>query len=187
MPPELVSAVSNASALGGLPLTWADNKLAKSLLDSVFNQTERNFYVNYVLNFPPKSLDLAINKKVPIIQFSWGMPSLEMVRKIKDAGIILGIQVGGKSDAKKALDLSADYLVCQGVEAGGHVQGTYPLESALKMVLNESKDTPVVASGGIASGKSMAKYIKQGASAVIMGSRFVASKENNAHSEYKNC
>lgn len=65
---------------------------------------------------------------VPAVQFSWGMPSQEIVSKIHAAGAKLGIQVTSAVGAKAALALGADYLVCQGVEAGGHVHASQPLK-----------------------------------------------------------
>ncbi len=104
---------------------------------------------------------------------------------MKAAKVVLGIQVTSEASAKAALDLEADYLVCQGMEAGGHVHASRPLAEALSRVLKISGDIPVVASGGIASGHKMRKYIQMGAAGVVMGSRFVATIESQGHDFYK--
>lgn len=179
------AVVSNHGCLGALPLSWSDPDYAIKQIEAVKDQTNESFFANFVLNFEPKAFDNAIKFGVPIIQFSWGMPTMEMVRKMKDARVILGIQVTSEASARSALDLGADYLVCQGTEAGGHVHASRPLGSALERVLDVAGDVPVVASGGIATGHKMRKYMEMGAAGVVMGSRFVATKESLGHEIYK--
>lgn len=95
------------------------------------------------------------------------------------------MQVTSKESAKAALDLGADYLVCQGTEAGGHVQATRGLYEALPKVLEEAKEKPVVASGGIGNGECIRKALLAGASAAMLGTRFVATLESNGHPAHK--
>ena len=168
-----------------MPLSWSEPERAIKQIEAIKEKTKNSFFANFVLNFEPKSFDVAIEKGVPIIQFSWGMPTPEMVAKMKVAKVVLGIQVTSEASAKRALDLGADYLVCQGVEAGGHVQASRPLAEALKRVLKIGKDVPVVASGGIATGHKMREYLQMGAAGVVMGSRFVATVESGGHDIYK--
>jgi nitronate monooxygenase len=87
--------------------------------------------------------------------------------------------------ARRALDLEPDFLICQGVEAGGHVQAIRDLRTVLAEVLAVCGDMPVVASGGIGDGRAMASALEMGASAVMLGTRFVATQESRAHPEYK--
>jgi len=183
--PELASSVSNAGGFGGLALSWSDSENAQTTIEAVKAKTTNSFFVNFALNFEPKALNKSVFLGVKAIQFSWGMPDKGMVDLIKSNGIIMGIQVSGKESALKALSLGADYLVCQGIEAGGHVHATRTLDLALDEVLKISKEIPVVASGGISTGADMNKYLKKGAAGVVMGSRFVATKESGAHLEYK--
>ncbi len=82
-------------------------------------------------------------------QFSWGLPNQEIVKKIKNAGAKLGIQVTSKLNAQKALELSPDFLICQGLEAGGHVQGTSYLKDILPQIIEIAREVPVLVSGGI--------------------------------------
>lgn len=180
------AAVSNNGALGALPLSWSTPGHAEQQINAIKEKTNRSFFANFVLNFEPKAFEMAIKKKVPIIQFSWGMPTIEMVNKMKAHKVVLGIQVTSELSAKKAISLGADYLVCQGVEAGGHVHASRPLADTLKQVLKVAKNIPVVASGGIATGYKMREYMQMGAAGVVMGSRFVATKESNGHDVYKN-
>ena len=104
---------------------------------------------------------------------------------MKKAKVVLGIQVTSEASAKTALDLGADYLVCQGTEAGGHVHASRPLAEALERVLKIAGNIPVVASGGIATGHKMREYMQMGAAGVVMGSRFVATVESRGHEVYK--
>jgi len=119
------------------------------------------------------------------VQFSWGMPTREAISAIRAAHAKLGMQVTSRESARAALDLGADYLVCQGTEAGGHVQATRGLYEALPIVLEEAREKPVVASGGIGNGQAIRKALVAGASASMLGTRFVATVESNAHPAYK--
>lgn len=182
---SFTSAVANNGCLGALPLSWSEPDHAIQQIAAVKAKTNHSFFANFVLNFEPKSFEVAIENGVPIIQFSWGMPSKDMAAKMKAANVILGIQVTSEASAKAALGLGADYLVCQGVEAGGHVHASRPLAEALGRVLEIAGDVPVVASGGIATGHKMREYMQMGAAGVVMGSRFVATVESQGHAKYK--
>jgi nitronate monooxygenase len=97
----------------------------------------------------------------------------------------MGIQVSGVAGARRAVDAGADYLICQGTEAGGHVQGTRALYEVLPAVIDEAKTVPVLAAGGIANGAHIRRALLAGASGVLIGTRFVATKEAGAHGDYK--
>ena len=114
------------------------------------------------------------------------MPDENLVASLRLAVAKLGVQVTSAESARAALDLSADYLVCQGTEAGGHVQAHQRLQDTLPKVLDEAKLTPVIAAGGIGSGADIRAALSAGASAVMLGTRFVATHESAAHQEYKN-
>ena len=95
------------------------------------------------------------------------------------------MQVANADGARSALDLGADYLVCQGVEAGGHVQSSTALYELLPKVLHEARNTPVLAAGGIGHGRKIREALLAGASGAMLGTRFVATQESLAHPEYK--
>jgi nitronate monooxygenase len=181
----LASAVAAKGALGGLPLTWTTPEQAYNDVDTLLKSIRGSFYANFVLNFAPISLDKTLEAGAKIVQFSWGIPDIKLALKVKQAGVLMGVQVTSEASAKAALDVGADYLVCQGIEAGGHVQASRPLAKALERVLSVAGNVPVAASGGIGSGADMSKYLSLGAAAVVMGSRFVATQESNAHAKYK--
>lgn len=97
----------------------------------------------------------------------------------------MGVQVSNRVGARQALDLGADYLICQGTEAGGHVQAISALYETLPGVIEEAGTVPVLAAGGIASGSHIRKALITGASGVLIGTRFVATKEAEGHDEWK--
>ena len=119
--------MANKGALGGLPLTWTAPDDAVNWINAIRAKTHGEFFANFVLNFPCEALDKTIEAGVKIIQFSWGIPNEKIVNKIKQAGITLGIQVTSENSAINALKAGADYLVLQGLEAGGHVHASRPL------------------------------------------------------------
>jgi len=187
--PELAIAVSKAGAMGALALTNHPPDSARAAVSKVRSATKGAFFINYILAFPfesgAASLQAALDAGAPIVQFSWGLPPKEEISAIRAAGAKLGIQVTSKESAKAALDLGADYLVCQGTEAGGHVQASRGLYEALPNVLEEAKQKPVVACGGIGNGVGIRKALLAGASAAMLGTRFVATIESNGHPAHK--
>lgn len=191
--PELAIAVSNAGGLGtigtGARLSTgaitAAVETVRQWVSRVKAATTRPFAVNYLLAFDPLTLPVALEAGAPIIQFAWGIPSADAVAAIRKAGARMGVQVASAAGARRALDVGADYLICQGTEAGGHVQATTVLYEVLSAVLDEAKDVPVLAAGGIASGAHIRRALLAGASGVLIGTRFVATKEAAVHDDYK--
>jgi nitronate monooxygenase len=187
--PELAIAVSKAGAMGALALTYHTADSARDAVSKVRSATKGAFFINYILAFPfesgAASLQAALDAGAPIVQFSWGLPPKEAISAIRAAGAKLGIQVTSKESTKAALDLGADYLVCQGTEAGGHVQASRGLYEALPNVLEEAKQKPVIASGGIGNGVGIRKALLAGASAAMLGTRFGATIESNGHPAHK--
>ena len=182
--PELAAAVSGAGALGAMALTWASPEVASELIRRVREVTAAPFQVNYALYKPPASLEAALDAGVPVVTFSWGDPA-PYLAQVRAAGVRCGVQVANAAGARRAVDLGADFLVCQGIEAGGHVQSTTPLEDLLPRVLEAAQGIPVVASGGIGDGAGIARVLALGADAVMLGTRFVATRESGAHPAYK--
>ena len=187
--PELAIAVPDAGALGALALTPESPEAAGQMVRQVRESTAGTFFVNYVLRSEPRSLAQALDAGAPGVQFSWGMPTVEHVRRVRAAGATLGVQVTGAGSTRQALDLGADYLVCQGMEAGGHVQGIRPLDQTLDEVLDQARQVrggvPVLASGGIATGADIQRVVGRGADGAVLGTRFVATVESRAHPNYK--
>lgn len=181
---ELAAAVAAAGGMGGMGLTWTPTDKAVGMVEAVRAKTSKLFHVNYALAFAPDSLPMVLEAGAPCITFSWGNPT-PFVERVRSHGALLGIQVTNREGARLAASLGADFLICQGTEAGGHVQATRPLREVLTEVLEVAENIPVFAAGGIANGKQMAEVLLQGALGVVMGTRFVATEESLAHPEYK--
>jgi nitronate monooxygenase len=154
------------------------------MVASVAAATKGEFQANFVLAFEPTALAAALEAGLPIVTFSWGMPK-KHISLVRSFAAKLGIQVTGLEGACHALDLGADFLVCQGVEAGGHVQATRSLWDVLPEIVTEAASVPVVAAGGIASGHAIARALANGAAGAMLGTRFVATVESLAHTCYK--
>ena len=183
--PELAIAVSSAGALGSLGQSGVGPVNTGPRIAQVKAATDRPFAVNYLLSFDVTTLQLALDAGAPIVQFSWGIPSKEFVAAIRKAGARMGIQVGSPEGAQQAMDIGADYIICQGTAAGGHVQAISPLEETLPRVIEIAKATPVIAGGGIASGAAIRRALVAGASGVLIGTRFIATRESSVHADYK--
>lgn len=166
-------------------MTRATPDEAKERVAKVLSATKTPFVVNYILGFEPKSLAAALEAGAPFVQFSWGIPSKDVVTLVRSAGARFGVQIGSANGARKAFDAGAAYVVCQGIEAGGHVQGTSPLMEALPSVLAVANGRPVFAAGGIGNGRGIRKVLDAGASGAMLGTRFVATQESYAHPDYK--
>ena len=183
--PELASAVSNAGAMGAMAFTGATPQHTREAVAKVRSLTKRPFIVNYLLSFDAVSLPAAMEAGAPVVQFSWGLSSKDLISMVRRGGAKFGVQIGNADGARAALDLGADYLVCQGNEAGGHVQSSTPLYELLPSVLGEAKQTPVLAAGGISNGQKIWQSLRAGAFGAVLGTRFLATKESLAHPDYK--
>jgi nitronate monooxygenase len=183
--PALAAAISNAGALGTVSLWVGTEEAARERVQTMRQTTAHLFAVNYVLSFEPRSLPAALDAGAPVVHFSWGIPSAAAAAMVRQRGAIFGVQIATVEGAAAALEAGASYLVCQGVEAGGHVQSSTPLYELLPRVAERAKDTPVLAAGGISRGRDIYRALCAGASGVLIGTRFVATQESMAHPEYK--
>lgn len=182
-PVALARAVGQAGGMGSLALTWTPAKQALRQLAEL-DAAKRPYFVNFVLRFGLGCLREVMAAKPPAIAFSWGMDAA-LVRDAQRHGVRVGIQIGSAGGAKAALAAGADFLIAQGIEAGGHVQSTTPLFAYLPQVVALAGQVPVIAAGGIASGHGIAAALAQGAQAVMLGTRYVATAESAAHPLYK--
>jgi nitronate monooxygenase len=180
----LAAEVSRAGGLGALALTWTSPPAARSLVSEVRALTDRPFQVNFVLSFEARSLPAALEAGAPVVTFSWGLP-VQQAPLVRSFGAKLGVQVSTREGARQALDIGVDFLICQGVEAGGHVQATQSLWKTLPIVCEEAGATPVFAAGGLTVGADIARAVLLGATGGMLGTRFVACVESAAHPTYK--
>lgn len=181
---ELAAAVSNAGAMGSLAMTWIQPEVALYSVEQLKAATSSPFFVNFVLSFSTSAFDAVVEAGVPAVTLSWGQ-SPALIERAHRHGIAVGVQVGTADGAIRAIGDGADFVICQGVEAGGHVQSTTPLATLLAQVVELAQDVPVVAAGGLADGNDISWALGEGATAVMLGTRFVATTESRAHALYK--
>jgi NAD(P)H-dependent flavin oxidoreductase YrpB (nitropropane dioxygenase family) len=185
VPVRLAAAVSNAGALGTLPLWRADLDTLRGTVRKMRSLTSKPFAVNLVTEFPQQDrLAVCLEEGVPIISFFWRDPG-ELVKRAKAGGAVVMYTVGNADDARRAVDSGVDVIVAQGWEAGGHVRGTVATLPLVPAIVDAVGDTPVVAAGGIADGRGMAAALALGAAGVWVGTRFLASEEVSIHPEYQ--
>jgi NAD(P)H-dependent flavin oxidoreductase YrpB (nitropropane dioxygenase family) len=185
VPVRLAAAVSNAGALGTLPLWRADLETLRGTVRKMRGLTSKPFAVNLVTEFSQQErLEVCLEEGVPIISFFWRDPGA-LVKRAKAGGAHVMYTVGNADDARRAVDSGVDVIVAQGWEAGGHVRGTVATLPLVPAIVDAVGDTPVIAAGGIADGRGMAAALALGAAGVWVGTRFLASEEVSIHPEYQ--
>ncbi len=182
--PELAGAVAEAGGMGAMALTWSSPEQAAAQIRQVRAQTAGLFQVNFALAFPPQALPAALEAGAPVVTFSWGDPT-RYLAQVRAAGAKVGVQVTNVEGARRFAQLGVDFLICQGIEAGGHVQSNQPLFALLPQVVAAAEGLPVIAAGGIADGAGIARALQFGAAGAMLGTRFVATLESRAHLDYK--
>ncbi len=172
--PELATAVSAAGALG--MLTAGPNDGPEKVERDAARMTER-FAIGTLawrLDEEPEILDAAIAAQPIAIAISAGQ-IVPHAARVVEAGIPLFAQVSTADGARCAVAAGADFVVAQGTDAGGHT-GAVPTLPLLEAVL-PAVDVPVLAAGGIASGRGLAGVLAMGCAGAWIGTRFFASRE----------
>jgi len=183
--PDLVAAVCNAGGFGILQAQLCPPPLLRQQISQVRTLTAKPFGVNFVLHFPHREgIQVCIDERVPALSFFWGDPS-EFIPAAHAAGIAVLHQVGSVNAAIRAKHAGVDVIIAQGVEAGGHVAGQVSTMVLLPRIVDAVKPALVLAAGGIADARGLAAALCLGADGVVMGTRFLATPEANAHTEYK--
>jgi len=183
---ELASAVSNA---GGLGLIGSGSMYPEILRDHIFKcqkATEKPFGVNLPLLYPDlnQHIQIIIDLGVKIVFTSAGSPK-KYTPSLKENGIKVVHVISNLEFAKKSEEAGVDAIVCEGFEAGGHNGKEEITTMCLVPNVSENINIPVIAAGGIGSGKAMLAAFSLGAEGVQIGSRFVASQECSAHTNFK--
>ncbi len=177
---DLAVAVAAAGGLGMVSGTVGGSALATQLDDVPDGAAVGvNFLVPFI---DPAAVEVAA-ARAPFVEFFWGAPSAELVGRGQACGARVAWQIGSLEEARAAADVGCDLVIVQGLEAGGHVRGTV----ALLPLLDEVRSVvqlPLVAAGGIGSGRAMAAALLGGADAVRVGTRFLAAPEAAAHPDY---
>ncbi len=178
-------AVSEAGGLGGIGSIFLSADALKARITRIKAGTKQPFAVGFILVFGDKTLPAALEAGAPVIQFSWGTPTPQQVSLVRSFGAKFGMQISTAGGARQALDVGADYMICQGQEAGGHIQAQNNWHDTLPSVLKAAGTTPVLVSGGLGDGKALREALVMGASGGIFGTRFLATEESTASPEWK--
>jgi enoyl-[acyl-carrier protein] reductase II len=183
---RLASAVSNA---GGLGIIGSGSMYPDVLREHVRKckaATDRPFGVNVPLLYPDidKHIQIIIEEKVPIVFSSAGSPK-KWTPLLKEHGITVVHVVASSILAKKCEEAGCDAVVAEGFEAGGHNGREETTTMVLIPQVVREVNIPVIAAGGIGTGRSMLAAMALGAEGVQIGSRFVASPESSAHDLFK--
>jgi nitronate monooxygenase len=170
---ELARAVEQAGGLGMMPRR-----------DRVPEPGSKALGMGFLIPYLPPPTDVVEDLRgLRVAEFFWGAPEAALVAAAHSAASLVSWQVGSAEEARAAEAAGCDLVVAQGVEAGGHVRGTQPLDELLVEVLR-AVSVPVVAAGGIGSAERVAQLIAAGADAVRVGTRFLACPECNTHPAY---
>lgn len=185
---ELVAAVSNAGGLGMLAAAAVPKALLAHTIEQVLTLvSDGKVGVNFLMPFvDDERVELAA-EKLDLVEFFYGEPDSKLVERVHKYGKLAGWQVGSVIEAEAAVAVGCDYIVAQGVEAGGHVRGTLPLFVLLDQLLDQRQrniTVPVVAAGGVSTGVGLAAALAAGAGGIRVGTRFLAAHESAAHPIY---
>jgi len=184
---RLASAVSNAGALGVIGAGSMSPEILKEHIQKCKAATNKPFGVNVPLLYSAveKQMQIIIDEKVPIVFTSAGNPSV-WTKQLKQHNITVVHVVSSSKFAKKAEDAGCDAVVAEGFEAGGHNGREETTTMVLVPLVCEAVKIPVIAAGGIATGRQMLAAMVLGAEGVQIGSRFAASEESSLHINFKN-
>ncbi|MGZ4209365.1 MAG: NAD(P)H-dependent flavin oxidoreductase [Actinomycetota bacterium] len=179
---ELAAAVARAGGLGmisGAGLSAEGIDAAYERLGEVGSRVG----VNFIMPFLDRDVLDRAAARASLCEFFYDRPDAGIVDVVHDRGALASWQVGSLDEARAAQDAGCDFVVVQGVEAGGHVRGTTPLHRLLAGARAELS-VPIVAGGGIGDARAAERALEAGADAVRVGTRFLAAHESDAHPDY---
>ena len=183
---ELASAVSNAGGLGIIGSGSMYPEILDQQIQKCKSATDKPFAVNLPMLYPDidKHIETIIKHKVPIVFTSAGNPKT-WTAHLKAHGITVVHVVSSVKFAKKAEEAGVDAVVAEGFEAGGHNGRDETTTLCLIPMVAKAIKIPLIAAGGIGTGRGMLAAMNLGADAVQIGSRFVATPESSAHANFK--
>jgi enoyl-[acyl-carrier protein] reductase II len=182
---KLASAVSNNGGLGLLGAGSMYPEVLKEHIAKMKLATKNPWGVNIPLLYPDvdKLIDIVIEEGVKIVFTSAGNPA-KYTARLKQNGITVVHVIANSRFAKKCEESGVDAVVAEGFEAGGHNSREETTTMVLIPQIRKATSLPLIAAGGIGSGKAMVAAMALGADGVQIGSRFAASKESSAHPDF---
>jgi len=184
---KLASAVSNAGGLGLLGAGSMYPDVLRTHIQKCKQATDKPFGVNVSLLYPDlqEVMDIIVEEGVKIVFTSAGNPKI-WTPFLKANGITVVHVISSSKFALKAQEAGVDAVVAEGFEAGGHNGREETTTLTLIPMVTAKVQIPVIAAGGIATGRGMLAAMILGAEGVQMGTRFIASAESSAHETFKN-
>nr|AIA16635.1 Nitronate monooxygenase [uncultured bacterium]AIA16693.1 Nitronate monooxygenase [uncultured bacterium] len=185
---ELCAAVTAAGAFGCIGMVRERPELIGREIAAIRDRTNRAFGVNLVPSATDptlldEELDACFSAGIEVMVFFWDVRP-DIVERAHKAGCKVLYQVGNIADAIAAERAGADAIICQGVEAGGHVHGKVTSMVLLPQVAAAVK-IPVAGAGGFGSGASLVAALALGAEGIHCGTAFLATQESYAHDYHK--
>ncbi len=180
---ELIAAVTNAGAIGTLPLHRFKPEQTRDRLRQIRSLTNGPIMVSFTGEWErDENLDVLLEFEVQLAMvFWWNGPRL--IHRLQAHGIKVGWQIGTDEQLSDALSRDADFIIAQGLEAGGHVRSPHRLDDLLSLI-GDRTDRPIVAAGGINTPSRAGQLVPSAASAVMIGTRFcVCDEANNSDSD----
>jgi enoyl-[acyl-carrier protein] reductase II len=183
---KLAAAVSNAGGLGLIGAGSMYPEVLRQHIQKCKKATDKPFGVNVPMLYPDieKIMDIIVEEGVRIVFTSAGNPKT-WTHFLKEKGITVVHVVSSVKFALKAEAAGVAAVVCEGFEAGGHNGREETTTFTLIPIVKEQVQIPVIAAGGIGTGRGMLAAMVLGADGVQVGSRFAATKESSAHSNFK--
>ena len=183
---KLASAVSNAGGLGLIGAGSMYPEVLREHIQKCKKATDKPFGVNVPMLYPniEEIIQIIIEEEVKIVFTSAGNPKT-WTSYLKERGITVVHVVSSSKFALKAQEAGVDAVVAEGFEAGGHNGREETTTFTLIPMVKEQISIPLIAAGGIATGRGMLAAMVLGADGVQMGSRFAASFESSAHDNFK--
>ena len=183
---KLASAVSNAGGLGLIGAGSMYPDVLREHIQKCKKATDKPFGVNVPMLYPniEEIINIIVEEEVKIVFTSAGNPKT-WTSFLKKRGIVVVHVVSSSKFALKAQEAGVDAVVAEGFEAGGHNGREETTTLTLIPMVKKNINIPLIAAGGIATGKGMLAAMVLGADGVQMGSRFAASVESSAHENFK--
>ncbi|RRJ92995.1 NAD(P)H-dependent flavin oxidoreductase [Flavobacterium macacae] len=183
---KLASAVSNAGGLGLIGAGSMYPDVLREHIQKCKKATDKPFGVNVPMLYPnvEEIMNIIVEEGVKIVFTSAGNPKT-WTAFLKEKGITVVHVVSSSKFALKAQEAGVDAVVAEGFEAGGHNGREESTTLTLIPMVREKIQIPLIAAGGIATGKAMLATMVLGADGVQVGSRFAASFESSAHDDFK--